>query len=417
MSSLFYFFIFVFFFTTSFAQNPASDTATLYSVSKNLLQKEISFVHSGGKLADVLKDLSRESGISFSYSEDKVKSVSVGSINVKDKSLHSTLNTLLSNSGFTYMLVGRVVFLVEEEAKAEAEEFKREANASERPFLEKYEKHIYTPKQSNFKLSPEQKKILRRHYREELRWASKYGSNKEVVGDTLKIPKNNLPVYSLASNKYYVGGTLNLGFYNTRIVSNYKFNWQREMGYEANTTTSIIPGITAGFRYNNWVFSTGIVYQKVRLNETWTEERRSGPPSHTPAAVDRSKELVKYLSNQEHLIISSPFDALYLKRYRNFYGGIGAGLQMCFVNTVTRGTANFINHYSSVSSIGLNESYSTFMLSANLETKIGYLVQERLMLFSGIGYGKAINPLYRNFLYSYKPDLLMLKFSCIYFIK
>ena len=200
--------IFLFFFSNAHAQ---TDSAALQSAASDLLQREVSFTFSGGKLTEAFQQLSKKQ-LKFSYSDDRIAPVSVATITVSDTPLFALMDLLLQNTKFTYLVVGRIILIVEDETLHETDSTEK-PRAS--PVIIKPESHIYTPHSSEVEMSPKLKRTLDKLYHDELRWAASRTKNTSSAGDTVVSPEQ-----SIAWDGYFLSGGLGINAYKLRTQTN-----------------------------------------------------------------------------------------------------------------------------------------------------------------------------------------------------
>ncbi len=221
--------IFLFFISNSHAQ---TDSLSLQATSSNLLQQEISFSYTGGKLAEALQQLSQKQ-LKFSYSDDRIAPVSVSSITISDIPLYALMDLLLENTKFTYLVVGRIILIVEDETP----ETDTTEKTTSSPVAVKPESHIYTPNSSEIEIPPKLKRTLDKLYHDELKWAAKRGEIMASPSDTVISPKQSGSPW----DDYFLTGGLGVNVYTlrTRTNMNLDLNWEEELGYKNNMESSI----------------------------------------------------------------------------------------------------------------------------------------------------------------------------------
>src|SRR5690606_9270712 len=104
--------IFLAIFFISFAavcQNHSADSQYLNSLSESTLERTVNFSWTGGSLADALNKINTEYSVKFSFSNSNIADIKVTPSNYKDIKLSDLFSVIFKNTGFNYVLVGRIV--------------------------------------------------------------------------------------------------------------------------------------------------------------------------------------------------------------------------------------------------------------------------------------------------------------------
>lgn len=400
-------FIFLFCFR-SYAQTKNSDTAAVHSSSKNLLEKSISFRFQGGKLALALEQLSKEHGVKFSFSDNKIESEKVSAIEHKEAPLSVLLDTLLNPTTFTYMVVGTNVLIFEDKKKTASGNNSVSDSTFSDSTASVYKSHIYVPQSGEINLPPKLRKELARLYREELKLASKRNDKIKEKTDTTRI-ESYIPKEDVLSNyRYYISTTFGLNTNQIRLKSNTKLDWRKDLDYVNTVSNSFVPELGVGFVYKNWLLGSGFIYHHFRIKEDWTEETKKGPPK------DRTKTFKNRSFNFQTFNI--PVQIQYLKQWQKIFLGLGFGMEVGFINSSFTNQESFKSYFEKeTKGEKYYENLNSSVVSAFINISAKFFIKEHLFLSSGLEFRKGLNPVIRNSLYNVTSQSWGFNVSFIYF--
>lgn len=423
------------------AQESEQDSSSLKSSSQSLLKRDVTFYHPEGSLESALYKLSIEQNIKLSYSDDKINKVFVKEAYYSSVELGLLLNFLLQHTGFRYIVVGRIIVLVEDKTISSdvphsdttsasstttrtpsdtigvpVDTAPATSDSSARP-----EKHvganpIYSPDANLSMLSTKERKRIQQLYKKELAWSRR---NKRIfashisIHDTLPesqtIPLPDIYNRHLDNFKYYVSGRVGLVKYLPRIRDNSNYAWEQELNFDHKVNTSFYPAIGFGLVRKHFLIGTGIGYYRL----TQEGEGRAIYPKGKSAKADT----VNISFSDRYSVVSIPLEVLFFKQKRSLFIGAGLAMEMDLIGSKNTQRNKFQSYYSEKKDNAMyHEKNSRVAIVGSLKVLAGLLLQPGMVLSSSVEYNYYINPITKNSLYSFYPNSLEFKISFFYFL-
>ena len=397
------------------AQKIESDSLSLQNISQNVLNQKISFIQKEGKLEAVLKIISSTYNVKFSYSNDKIENVIVKEVVYDSVQLSYLLNSLLLNTGFNYMAVGRMVVLVEEEKKAlqlPADSISPivDSPEAEDPYSNN---HIYSSSTDLSHLSDREKRRIKHLYDREVFYAMR---NKRYMGkgfrDTTNTPDKPLELpdnYKKDEKDYFISATIGwLGFV-PRIVEKSSLDYKRDLSFEYNVQPTLQYGIRLGMIRKHLMFGTGLGYHRFSISG----EGKGFFPRGQSGKVDTI--IVSF--KDTYSVFSIPAEITFFVPLKKIIVGAGArlGLDIIKDNSVANKFENYFNKKKNK-----EESYSekdhSLAASASINILAGYSITQNIILAAGLEYQYFFNPYTENSIYTFYPNSVTGKISFFYLL-
>lgn len=169
------------------------DSLYLNSLSESTLERTVNFSWNGGSLSDALNKINAEYSIKFSFSNSSIADIRISPCNYKDIKLSDLFSAIFKNTGFNYVLIGRIVAVYKDESNSGSSVV---SDSTEDKITEQKEIHKPVYSSSNPPmLSRRDRKMLERLYRKEMRWAARYHKQqKSNDSDTLNKKRKIIPL-------------------------------------------------------------------------------------------------------------------------------------------------------------------------------------------------------------------------------
>lgn len=401
---------FIFFFTAGFSQENA-DSVALQKDSETFLAKKINFSWKGGKLTELLDQLGEEQGLKFAYSEDKIENIGIAAKTFSRTSLSEMLESILKNSEFNYLIIGRTIAIVRD-VKAPEKNTPSATNPNSR-ITQGNESHIYPTSSLSNRLSSEEEKLLRKIYGKELRWKARHSSEPtEKSNDSIEPRRKTYAAIPLIKGKsWFIRANLGLDNYFLRYRNVSPFSWKNDLDFTAKPKRTLFAEAEAGVFYKTFILATGIGFHKLYLENTFKDPKvLASPPGPTPPDI-KEKSVTENYS-----VLTIPLHALIYKKLRTVYFAGGGGVRLNFIKrTSTKG--NLKEYYNLRSQTDkFTEKKSAIAYGFSLRAEAGFKATERILLCGGLESTFLVSPYFKNSLYKFYPHSLSFKLSVVYFL-
>jgi hypothetical protein len=449
-------------FNISKAQKTESDDTPLQKESKNILEREIDFSHKAGKLEDVLQQLSITQNIKFSYSHDRIQNVEVKEKLYISTNIASILTSLLFNSGFNYMVVGRIIVIVEDDKNLNiadpvtefsepakdtvlfhnnvstikqdtagnssqvntnkaSEIHKINSNHDMPHFNPKIRNHIYSSNANVTKLTPKERRKIQKLYDKELRWVKYHKNFQSTKMDSLdNIKKNKLdnnstfnPEITSPNYNYYISGSLGFVNYISKIKGNNEFTWNEDLNYHSQIKKSIHPQITLGFISKYFMAGGGIGYQQLKMEESAKAIYKKS--NGIGGGIGNQPDTFNYAYSDKYSIFSIPLEILLYKQSKYLFAGLGTKFEVDFIHA--NGETDKYKTYYTVKVKTGNYSLKTSKtnLAASLKAIGGIMVKKNMAITLGAEYNYYLSYFSKNSVFSFYPHSFQFNLSIFYF--
>jgi hypothetical protein len=443
------------------AQITDSDSSALQTVSKGILEKEFDFFQKKGKLENVLYQLSLEQNVKFSYSPDRIQHIEVSEKFYKATNLTSLLSSLLLNTGYNYIVIGRIIVIVEDDKNVNivepiSENLKSSTDSLvvhstdsvilssrnpvtsgssstigspsnvPKPFSDSIRsntsvsKHLYSSDLNLSKLPEEERRKIKKIYEKELKWAYNYHKikmlnlNPEKNDSLVKANKNLIPIHPVSNFNYFVSGNLGIIKYMPRIKGNSEFSWDEDLDYHKKIKAGIRPEISFGFITKHLMAGAGIGYQQFKMEENGVSIYKKS--NGIGNGQGNKTDTFSYSFSDKYTVFSIPLEVLLFKQRKNFFAGIGSKLKADFIYSKIE-SDQFKTYYEQ--KVGDGTYYSKnykIAMASSLKVMAGMIVQNNFAISAGMEYYYYLSPYQKNSIFSFYPNTFQIEVSLLYFL-
>lgn len=382
------------------------DSSSLIHRSEKVLQKKVTVQWQGGSLLDFLQQLSRDHQLEISYATGRIKGQRIRGFSVALVSLEKLLSNALDTTQYQYALVADIIVVIKsEKIRTTVDTVSTQPSSSISP-------RIFVPS-SYKKASAYELKILEEIYSEEIKKAAKSRkkANQESDTTTSKKKRYHKPkvIYRRPlSNNLFVKGSFGYSVNNLRFSNLLSSDWMTEVGWQSTISDSYMGQIEIGIKLKRWLFSTGVGMQQFKIEQSWQETVRYGPPDY-PAPPRFEK--VTHTSSERYQAISFPLTVGYMQQLKKWQLGLGAGALLHYYSS-NKGSSQFLaSYYATNFTVPYQETYTTFSTALHGRALVGYQFSPTLTLAAEAEYQLGLQTFYENSLYSQKISALQLKIS------
>jgi hypothetical protein len=435
--------IFTFFLLTSniiFAQNLESDSTSLQRTSSEILKRKISFSHKAGKLEDVLHKLSLDQNLKFSYSHDRIQHVEVKENTYASTELASLLAELLQNKGFNYILVGRIIVIVEDKnnvnkANSTADTLRTppdsvvipnvnsipsDSSATSHPDSKVTENsadkdHLYSPDLNLARLDKGERRKIQKLYKGERKWASRRkefmtADLKDSLPDTKPDPKfHSIPVPTELSNfKYYASISLGIVKSVPRIKGGVEF---KDLNYHNQIKTSIHPEVNFGIVFKYLMIGTGIGYQQLKLDEQGQSIYKKS--NGIGGGAGNQPDTFNFNFSNRYSVFTLPLEILLFKKGKRLFIGAGPVFKLDFIHAEVE-KDKYKEYYVALKEATYIEKNSKTAFAGSLKVKAGLSLKNNIVITTGMEYVYYVSPYFKNSIYSFYPNFIQFQLSFLY---
>lgn len=409
--------LFLSIFLISFAavsQNQPADSQYVRQLSESILQKKLDFQWNGGSLSAALNKIGSEHKIKFSFSNSRIEDVQTSSISYYQIKLFDLLNLLFKNTGFNYVLVGRLIAVYKDETNINIPNVPADSSlAVTDTIYKKKPSPVYSPSSTGY-LSEYERKLLNKIYKEELQWAAHHRKEQQKSNSD-SIDTESRKDYTIRKRKDYRYFILLSGGYPTNQIKwkdNTRLPWREDLKWDSKWENNFYPELQVGVQVKNFLFSTGIGFQKFSIENSFTETIRKGPPNFPPPPVF---EYIPHTVREEYRMVSIPISVIYHRQWKNWWLGIGGGAKLNFVSGNKVMSKRFEKYYTDTLGVGsYSENYNSLIPSLLADATVGYIFGGKFTLAGGISYNYSLAPVYENSLYSLTINSLVYRMGGYY---
>lgn len=410
------FLLFFLYFVPGYTQQPASGSSDFKKTSLNILARKVRFYWKGGSLTDALEKLAEDQEVKFSYAPGKLSQIHTEAYNANLVHLADLLDTLLKNTGFTYVVVGSTVVIVQEEKK-ESEMGSSPSDTMPRSTGKapaNPSAHVYPGSAVAGKLPFKERLRIYSIYRKELHLTAKYKIVRMGMGrDTLTPEEKKDPQFYLPlSYRYYLSASFGLNRYHLRYASDLGKDWKSGMALQTESKGSFHPEFTAGLTYRNFMVGAGIGFQSLTITGSWREVVKKVPVVSPPG----NKDTFAYAFTDRYFIASVPVKALVYRERKGWFFAAGGGLRFDFVHPSKGDPYRFQRYFKdSINTGTFSAKDRRFRVAGLLEAQAGYRLREQMTLTAAVEYNYAMTPLASNSMYRLYANAFLFKVSFFYF--
>jgi hypothetical protein len=417
--------IFLLFFASEvFSQQDSTyASVSLASDSRPLMEKKIAFLCNGGKLVEILVQLTNEHHFKFSYSDSKIQSFYVKKESFKSATIAEVLEHLLEKSGLTYLIIGTNIVIIKENKQSENTTGKSDSESRPKTTDTKlsapFESHIYPSSPIVGRMSRQEQKLLNRIYRKELRLKIKQKKNSEK--DTISPAQlQEPPICNPPFYKYYIKGSIAWERYFLRYKNNSASNWKNDLSFSSHPHNSPAFDIGAGIFIKKIIIESGIEFHTLTIEGQWKDSLRNSlpppPPPPPPIPPPLPNEVKVYTYSDHYSIISFPVRIYVFKQWKKFHLRAGTAIKLNFINTSSEKN-KWREYYESRPANGtyVEKKYS-ISFGTSLDLQAGLQLSNKVLMTSGLEYCYLMSPLLKNSIYNLYSDSLLLKISVFYSI-
>ncbi|MFN3402582.1 MAG: hypothetical protein ACK40G_00715 [Cytophagaceae bacterium] len=395
-----------------FAQTPDQESELVKTTSQTILVKVVSFVQPEGSLEAALNKLSDEQKISISFSPEKISSVKLKAKKYSNEKMALILAEMLQNSGFTFLMVGRVIVIFEDSDTNKSLEEKKDSITTQKPSAAKpkpdnagiIKKYSYSSEMNLSKLPSSERKKIHNLYKREMEWAATHlRPGQKSLSDTTGASKSNFR--NRIRKDFYVKAGIALLKYIPSVKSSGDETWRRELNFNTKVPLSGKPMISAGIIYNQMMIGAGFSYEKLVV----TGRGRAIFPKGNSGKADTANVYFR----DEYSIYSIPVQLTIFRQYNNFIYGINPGIEFCYNRSGFVQNSKFAE-YTKLKSQTFSEKTNTFGLRTSINLIGGYLFLPNMAVMLSGGYSYYATALVKNSFYTLRPHSLNFELSYVY---
>lgn len=399
------------------AQTSGSDSSSLKNVSLNLLDRRIDFFQLSGRLEAALSKLSSEQNIKFSYSDDKIQNVNVTEKNYSSEPLSRVLTSLLANSGFTYLVVGRMIVIIEskevrqEEAASSDTTQKPSGSAGTVSSSELSINHVYNSNAQLARLSPAQRREIERLYKKEMAWSlrskrilRRFG--KDTIPKEAKRPRT-VYNYAVPEKGLYASGSFGVISFNPRFRENSSLRWREDLNFNSYVQNCFPIQLSAGVKDKYYMAGAGVSYHRYSMEG-------SGRFIHGKGHLGKADTSIVSISNK-YSVFSIPLEFMFYKNIKKFFAGGGPKATFDFIDATTTSGA-FQKYFDKAKGENFVEKNNKLAASLSLKIFAGVSLKDQYAVTAGGGYTYYVSPHSKNDLYSFYPNHWRFELSFLCFI-
>ncbi|GAL86688.1 hypothetical protein MYP_3918 [Sporocytophaga myxococcoides] len=394
-------------------QNHSEDTQYLNKLSESTLERSVNFSWNGGNLSDALNKINAENSIKFSFSNSSIADIMISPCNYNDIKLFDLFSVIFKNTGFNYVLIGRIVAVYKDESNSR--ESSVLSDSTEVKITEQNEKlkPIYSSSYSTM-LSRKDRIILNRIYRKELRWSARYHRQKKSIdSDTLNKREKNPPSYKQENLRYFVAIDLGLQKNYLKYKSNSQLNWKEDLDWNNRSENNILPTFLFGISIKGFMFGTGLRIQKVTIQNSFRDLKKG--PSKTPPSSPSPFESTNVFVTERYSFFSIPVSFMYSKFRKNLWGGIGGGVCFNFISGNESMKNKLKKYYNdSTGTKDYSDNFKNLTTSLFADISIGYKLKNNIVLTGGLTYMHSLNPIYENSLFKLNINSMVYRVGLYY---
>jgi hypothetical protein len=437
------------------AQQEGNGQTELKNASLQILNQKITFIQEAGSLESNLQKLSSENKIRFSYSNDRVRNIDINRLSYTGVTVASLLESLLSNTGLDYLVVGTMIVITEkQQVYTDSDKNNDVPVDTSVQIVQGKEKsatgnHVFVPGNSSMESLPwKMRRELYKIYRQELRLAAK---RKPTVIAEDSIRKPILLPPSFFRKNYFVSGSLSACFYRIKFRSEIP-DWQKKLRFSYNYRPEVVPALSAGIIRKNILISAGINYQTLRFAGGWAEplsvpqkvvqdSATNGSASNTGSngkgkayAYGKNKDkngnfssspgtTTSYIKNDtlftdffdKYTMFSFPIQIQLSKEWDRIFIAGGPSINVGILNTARVQKNKFKSVYENLYPSGVyTEKKILFTLGAGVSATAGFLLNNYLAFAVSSSLNFSVTPLQENSVYRMYADNLNVGVTCFY---
>ncbi len=395
-------------------QNHSADSQYLNTLSESTLERTVSFSWNGGSLSDALNKINAENSIKFSFSNSSIADIRISPCNYNDIKLSDLFSIIFKNTGFNYVLIGKIVAVYKDESSSSESSIVSDSSEGKTTDQNENHKPVYSSSYPSL-LSRKDRMMLNKIYRKEMRWAARYHRQKEsIASDTLtKNKKKITPSYQQEDFRYFVSFDLGLQKNYLKYRSNSQLRWKEDLYWNNKSENHILPTFLFGINVKGFLFSTGFRIQKVTIQNSFSELKK-GPPK-TPPSSPPPFENTNVFVTERYSSFSIPVSFMYSKFRKNFWGGIGGGACFNFISG-NQSMKNKLKKYynDSTGTKDYSDNFKNFTTSLFADISIGYKLKNNIILTGGLTYMHSFNPVYENSLFKLNINSMVYRVGLFY---
>lgn len=414
VSKLISFLVFFLISIVAVSQNNSAESQSITQFSESILEKTINFSWSGGSLPEALNKIGVENSIKFSFSNSSIADIKIPPYNFNTIKLSELLVLIFKNTGYNYVLVGRIVAVYKDESNSPGSAVAYDS--TEGKITEQKGPHspVYSSSYPPM-LSRRERILLNRLYRKEMRWAARYNRQKESIdSDTSNKKKKTFhPSYKQEDFRYFISMDFGLQKNHLKHKSNSQLHWKEDLFWRNKPDNNILPTFLFGFIVKGFMFSTGFRFQKLTIQNSFRDLKK-GPPK-TPPTTPAPIEYTNVFITETYSSLSIPVSFMYSKFRKNLWGGIGGGACLNFINRNESMKNKLKKYYNdSTGTKTYIDNYKNLTSSLFADISIGYKLKNNIILTGGLTYLHPLNAVYENSLYNLKISSIVYRIGLNY---
>jgi len=410
VSKLGCFLVFFLFSSIAFSQNQSENSQFMNKFSESVLERTINFSWSGGGLADALNKIGAENEIKFSFSNSNIADVKIPPRNFDSVQFSDLLYQIFKNTGFNYVLVGRIVAVYKDEKNLPSKDVIPDSTEIKPQEKEQTHRQVYTPAHTQ-EISWHERKMLKRLYRKELRWAAHYQRQKENRDSVNLETKERIykPLNKEDDFLYFISTDLGLQANLLKYQNKSQLPWKEDLLWKSKSEISFYPTFLFGINVKAFMFSTGLEFKNVTIHNTFRDIKKEAPK---PAPVPENTSL--YVT-ERYSLISMPISIVYSKCQKNLWFGIGGGVRFNIIKGNEAMRNKLKKYYNdSTATKAYYDNYKKLIPSFFTDITLGYKWKNRFIFTGGLTYMHSLSAIYENALYSLNVNSFVFKIGFYY---
>ncbi|MBO9699082.1 MAG: hypothetical protein J7604_02670 [Sporocytophaga sp.] len=411
VSKLGCFLVFFFISFITLSQSLTEDSQFVNKFSESVLERNITFSWSGGSLADALNKIGAENEIKFSFSNSTIAGIKIPANNFSSTKFSDLLFQIFKNTGFNYVLVGRIVAVYKDEKNLPSKYEIPDSTAITPQEKKQTYNQVYTPAFTQ-EIPWRERKILKRLYREELRWAARYRRQRENR-DTINSEKEKgyKPLNKDGDFLYFISTDLGLRANILKYQSNSQLHWKEDLLWKSKSETNVYPTLLFGINIKAFMIGAGLGFQNITIHNTFRDIKKE-PPKPPPAPAQENSNL--YIT-ERYSLISIPISITYSKCRKNLWLGVGSGIRFNIVNGNEAMRNKLKKYYNdSTATKTYFDEYKKLTPELFVDVALGYKWRKRFLFTGGLTYTHSLNPIYENALYRLNANAIVFKAGFYY---
>lgn len=382
-----------------YGQVAQKDTSNaLEKKAKELLAKEIAYGNTQTLLSESLRNLAQQTQINIVFSESVLGKTPTKRIPNAKRSVQQTLELLLSETWFDYLVIGHNVAIVTTT--------KRDIPIKQDSTKKLISRHIVSNSDYSFDHIPARERRMMRKI-----------LLKELAQQQLKIveKKDTTFVVPIKYPQAKVYAQLGFPIYTTYNRSQATKIWKSDLSYKSHAKLSLSLRSGMEVHLKKYYITAGIAFQRFDVQANWIDSSDI-PPVEVPPAGPAGKPKKKEALDQ-YLMFSIPIAIGYPFHFKKHTFSPTLGFNYTYVRYGKKSPKKFEKYYKLKNNDAkYTEQTYRHLLAASLGLSYDYEISSDWSFKSNLEYTFFINPIASNSLFKTYPHHLSLHFGMVYLL-